>query len=194
MRRLFCYLISCIVFSAGATHFILSEMGTDPLDVFCLGVQKQFGLKIGTTQSIFAIVCLLVWSAMKNWRVPPFSTWLTFFLCGYMIDYMRYLAEGWEVNKTVSLISGVILCLQGSAGIILSGFGIRAMDLVAIAAEELHGVKFWITKAMFETALLLVGWLMGGPVGIGTICFLVVVGYLIKPMVVLSQKVFPLDR
>jgi uncharacterized membrane protein YczE len=169
-------------------------MGTDPLDVFCLGVQKQFGLKIGTTQSIFAIVCLLVWSAMKNWRVPPFSTWLTFFLCGYMIDYMRYLAEGWEVNKTVSLISGVILCLQGSAGIILSGFGIRAMDLVAIAAEELHGVKFWITKAMFETALLLVGWLMGGPVGIGTICFLVVVGYLIKPMVVLSQKVFPLDR
>jgi len=177
------------LFSVGATCFILSGMGTDPLDVFCIGVQNLLGLKIGTTQSLFALGCLGVWSGLNKWKLPPFSTWLTFFICGYLIDFFLFLTTGISVHSIIALLSGLILCLQGSAGIISSGFGIRAMDLVALSLESKFGIKFWISKAIFETLLLTIGWLLGGPVGIGTIGFLIAVGYLVKPMVILNDKI-----
>lgn len=168
-------------------------MGTDPLDVFCIGVQKWTGLKIGTTQSLFALACLGVWSCLNNWKMPPFSTWLTFFICGYLIDLCLYLSLATPlIDKWILLFCGLVLCLQGSAGIIHSGFGIRAMDLVALSLESKFNIKFWISKAAFETLLLVSGWLLGGPVGIGTLCFLIVVGYLIKPAVILNQKIMKL--
>jgi len=185
------YFINCVVFSLGASYFIRSGLGTDPLDVFCLGIQNKVGLSIGTTQSLFALVCLLIWSAINSWMMPPWSTFLTFFLCGYMIDLFRHNIPTFSSGYT-NMIIGSILCLQGSAGIIYSGFGIRAMDLVSISVERITGIKFWITKAVFETALLTLGWYMGGPVGIGTITFLVVVGYLIQPCITINK--FILDK
>ncbi len=166
------YFINCVVFSLGASYFIRSGLGTDPLDVFCLGIHNKVGLSIGTTQSLFALVCLLIW-------------------CGYMIDLFRHNIPTFSSGYT-NMIIGSILCLQGSAGIIYSGFGIRAMDLVSISVERITGIKFWITKAVFETALLTLGWYMGGPVGIGTITFLVVVGYLIQPCITINK--FILDK
>jgi uncharacterized membrane protein YczE len=58
------YLSGCAIFSIGATFFILSHLGTDPLDVLSVGVRNTFGLLIGTTQSLFAVMCLVIWSAL----------------------------------------------------------------------------------------------------------------------------------
>ena len=182
------YFVSCVIFSLGASYFIRSELGTDPLDVFCLGIQNKAGLKIGTTQCVFALVCLALWSSLNSWKMPPWSTFLTFFLCGYMIDFLRWFIPTFD-NNYVNMTIGSILCLQGSAGIISSGFGIRAMDLVSLSIEERFNIPFWISKAGFETALLAAGYALGGPVGMGTVVFLVVVGYLIQPCVTLNEKV-----
>lgn len=182
------YLVSCVVFSLGASYFIRSGLGTDPLDVFCLGVQNTAGLKIGTTQCAFALACLALWSSLNSWKMPPWSTFLTFFLCGYMIDFLRWNIPTFN-NAYFNMVFGSILCLQGSAGIIASGFGIRAMDLVSLSLEDKLNIPFWISKASFETALLASGHILGGPVGIGTVVFLVVVGYLIQPCVILNERV-----
>lgn len=185
------YLLSCIIFSLGATSFIFSNLGTDPLDVFCLGIQNYVDIKIGTIQSIFAGFCLIVYSFLNKWKIPPLSTGVTFFICGYMIDFFRFsLYYFKDFNSYLLLFFGCILCLQGSAGIILSGIGIRAMDLVALSLEEITKKPFWLYKGVAEAALLLTGWILGGPVGIGTVLFLLTVGWLIQPAITLNKKIF----
>jgi len=184
------YFLGCILFSLGATFFIASNLGTNPLDVFTTGIRKQFGLMIGTTQSLFAIACLIIWTIIYRFkRVPPLSTFLTFFVCGYLIDFFLFLTgEQTPLNSWVELIIALVLCTEASALIIMSGFGIRAMDLVAIALTDKTGLPFWVYKGIAEVLLFTVGWALGGMFGIGTIAFLFFVGWMIQPFIILNQN------
>lgn len=182
------YLIGCIIFSLGATFFISSNLGTDPLDVFCIGIQNVFDLKIGTIQSLFAVACLGSYAIIKRTWKMPFSSFLTFFACGYMIDFFRYI-QLHSGNHTLDMILGLVSCLEGSALILMSTFGVRAMDMVSIALQEKTEKPFWLYKGVIETLLLITGYLLGGPVGIGTVLFLVCVGWGIYPTIKLNKKI-----
>ena len=183
------YLLGCILFSFGATLFITSNLGTDPLDVLAIGMRESFGWLIGTTQSAFAILCLLIWSILNKFKFPPLSPFLTFFICGYLIDLFLYLLDHKHIiHPFLEMLIGVVLCTQASALIIMSGFGIRAMDLVAISLNKITDKPFWLYKGILEVLLLVSGYLLGGIVGIGTIFFLVFVGWLIQPCIRLNVK------
>jgi hypothetical protein len=106
-----------------------------------------------------------------------------------MIDFFRFYLSGFDVNQYCFLSLGILLCLQGSAGIIASGIGVRAMDLVAIRLEELGLGPFWVHKWVAESLLLASGYYLGGPVGIGTIAFLVAIGGLLQPSVKLNRNI-----
>jgi len=188
--KYFLYFLGCLLFSLGATFFIASNLGTNPLDVFTTGIRKQFGLMIGTTQSLFAITCLFIWSIIYKFkRVPPISTFLTFFLCGYLIDFFLFLSgEQTPLNSWIELAIALFLCTEASALIIMSGFGIRAMDLVAIAMVDKTGLPFWIYKGIVEVLLFSIGWVLGGAFGVGTIFFLFFVGWMIQPFIYINQK------
>ena len=187
--KYFLYLLGCVLFSIGATLFITSNLGTDPLDVLAIGMKETYGWLIGTTQSVFAIGCLIIWSALNKWKFPPISTFLTFFICGYLIDFFLYLINySHFFQPFIEMLVGIVLCTQASALIIMSGFGIRAMDLVAITLSEKTKKPFWLYKGIAEVLLLVTGWYLGGIVGIGTVFFLVFVGWLIQPCIRLNQK------
>lgn len=189
------YLPGCALFAVGATCFIEAGLGTDPLDVFALGVRDVTPLTVGLAQGAFAALMLVIWSGLKR-RVPSIWPFITFFFCGSMIDLWLHagvlgrapLADG------LLMLVGVGLCALGSAYIIMSGIGIRAMDLVAIALVERTGRPFWVFKAVAEVLLLVVGWALGGPVGIGTVFFLVFVGFLIQPVMTLNGRLVGLPN
>lgn len=189
------YLAGCLLFSVGATFFIHSDLGTDPLDVFALGLLEHAPLTIGITQALVALVCVLVW-AVWNRRRPPLSPFFTFFLCGSIIDVLRATGVAGHVPapKFAIMLIGVLLCTYGSALIIMSGVGIRAMDLVAISMTHKWRWPFWAAKGSLELLLLGSGYLMGGPTGVGTLCFLVFVDTLIQPCMWLTTRMFSLQN
>jgi hypothetical protein len=73
------------------------------------------------------------------------------------------------------------MCSYASALIIMSGVGIRIMDLVAITMVERLGWSFFRAKMTLEVALFSVGWMLGGPIGVTTLMFLIFVGPFIQP-------------
>lgn len=187
------YLAGCLSFSTGAAFFIESRLGTDPLDVFALGLLEHTPLTVGMAQALVAVVCIGVW-ACWNRRRPVLSPFVTFFLCGSLIDALRALDAAAHVPLPAPalMLAGVLLCTEGSALIILSGVGIRAMDLVAITMTLRWRWPFWCAKGLLELVLLVSGWLMGGPVGVGTLCFLGIVDTLIQPGMRLNARLFSL--
>jgi uncharacterized membrane protein YczE len=183
------YLLGCLLFGVGATCFIEADLGTDPLDVFALGVRDHTPLTLGLAQGAFAATMLLTWASLTH-RVPSLWPVVTFLFCGSIIDTL--LAVGWigelQISATPLMLVGVVVCAFGSAYIIMSAVGIRAMDLVAIALAVRTGRPFWVFKAALEALLLVAGWLLGGPIGIGTFFFLVFVGFLIQPVMALNGR------
>ncbi|MEU0102078.1 hypothetical protein [Streptomyces sp. NPDC006267] len=184
--RLGMYLAGCVVFAAGATLFIHSDLGTDPLDVLALGIKSHIPVTIGIAQAGIAVVCIAIWSVW-NRRRPVIAPFITFFLCGSLIDLLLLSDLSW-IGGTPSLVAAVPLCAYGSALIIMSGIGIRAMDLLVISMTRRWKWPFWAAKAGIEAVLLGFGYVLGGPVGVGTLCFLIFVDGLIQPFMALNQR------
>ena len=157
--------------------------------MFALGLRDVTPLTVGLAQGAFAALMLAVWAGLER-RVPSLWPFVTFFFCGSMIDLWLHAGV---LGRTALpdgplMLVGVGLCALGSAYIIMSGIGIRAMDLVAIALVRRTGRPFWLFKAVAEVLLLVVGWALGGPVGVGTVFFLVFVGLLIQPVMTLNGR------
>ncbi|MEO6703340.1 MAG: hypothetical protein ABI140_11605 [Jatrophihabitantaceae bacterium] len=187
------YLSGCLLFAIGAYLFIYSKLGTDPLDTFALGVLRHLPLTIGLVQLSVAIACVTAVSLWLRQR-PRLAPLFTFFFCGSIIDLERKLDPMTTVHipAVVILTLGTLCCAYGSALIIMSGFGIRAIDLLAIAAVRQWRWPFWTGKAIIELSLLATGYLLGGPAGWGTVFFLVGVDLLIQPMVWSNVRVLGL--
>ncbi|MDC0708562.1 hypothetical protein POL68_08780 [Stigmatella sp. ncwal1] len=181
----FLYLLGCVLFSFGANFFIASHLGTDPLDVMALGlIQHVPWMTVGMAHGGFAALCLGVW-AIWNRKAPPLSPFVTFFLCGSLIDLWMHIQVANAflfLPPFPMMLIGVVLCAYGSSLIIMSGIGIRAMDLVAISMVNKWRLPFWASKGALEVLLLVSGWILGGPIGIGTLFFLAFVGWLIQPL------------
>ncbi len=185
------YVVGCIVFSLGADCFIGSNLGTDPLDVFALGLKKHTHITVGLAQGGFALLCLMIWG-LWNRKYPPLSPFVTFFFCGSLIDLWMWCGVATRVGMgpVFLLLAGVLFCAVGSSLIIMSGIGIRAMDLVAITMYQKLDLPFWLCKGVLEILLLVSGWTMGGPVGVGTLVFLGVVGWSIQPLMWFAEGSF----
>ncbi|WP_328967755.1 YczE/YyaS/YitT family protein [Streptomyces sp. NBC_00239] len=183
------YPAGCLLFSVGAHFFIRSRLGTDPLDVFALGVLEHLPLTIGICQAAVAVVCIGIWAGW-NRRRPVLSPFVTFFLCGSLIDLLQWagLAGHLRLGGYPLMLAGAVLCAYASSLIIMSGFGIRAIDLVAITIRQRWKWPFWCGKGLIEAVLLAAGWLLGGPVGVGTLTFLVFVDLLIEPFVRFNRR------
>jgi uncharacterized membrane protein YczE len=180
-----------MAFSVGADFFIAAGLGTDPLDVFALGLMNYLPVTVGIAQAAFALICLIIW-ALWNRRLPLISPFVTCFLCGSLIDLWMWLRldQFVPIGPYAMMLAGTVLCAYGSSFIIMSGIGIRAMDLIAISMTHRWGLPFWAAKGVMEAILLALGWWWGGPVGIGTVCFLVLVGWMIQPLMMANEKVF----
>ncbi len=191
--RYLTYLAGCLLFSVGAKLFIDSHLGTDPLDVLCIGMTKHLPITIGIASGIVAILFLATWS-LWNKKTPPLTPFFTTFSVGCLIDLWNWL----QVQKlTMSflhpswmLVLGVLLCAYASSLIIMSGIGIRIMDLVAITIVERWGWSFFKAKMLLEVILFTSGWALGGPIGVGTLAFLMVVGPFIQPFMTLNSRHF----
>ena len=194
-RSLPLYGLGCLIFSMGAYLFIHSNLGTDPLDTFALGLMTHMPMTVGLAQTLVALLCLLLVAAWTKTRVM-LSPLITFFFCGSIIDGQMALdwAQHTFLHSYAAMITGGFLCAYGSALIIMSNFGIRAIDLLALCMSWRRSIPFWIGKGLIEGSLLLSGWLLGGPVGVGTVCFFVMVDCLIQPMIWANVRLFNLSN
>lgn len=191
------YVLGIVLFSFGAKFFIDSHLGVDPLDVLCIGMTKHLPISIGIASGMVAIGFLAVWS-LWNRKFPPLTPFVTTFSVGCLIDFWNYL----EIQNYTAqfllplpmLLTGLLLCAFASSLIIMSGIGIRIMDLVAITMVQRLGWSFFAAKMTLEVFLFSSGWLLGGPIGFGTVAFLFVVGPFIQPFMWANHRFFSLPN
>ena len=187
------YVLGCLLFSIGAKFFIDSQLGTDPLDVLVIGMNNHLHLGMGGCSSMVALF-FLMWWAIWNRKFPPLAPFVTTALVGFLIDLWNWITLESYTRQVLApypmLIAGLLICSYASSLIIMSGIGIRIMDLVAITMIKKWQWSFFRAKMTLEVGLFSSGWLLGGPIGVATIMFLFVVGPLIQPFMYLNAKMF----
>lgn len=171
-----------IIMSLGITLTIKGNaIGTSPWDVFHIGLYKQLGLTIGTW-SILTGLLIICTTSLYLKSFPKLATLLNMLLIGSFIDVFNWLLPDTDrlFGQIAYFGTGFIIMSIGCGLYIAASLGAGPRDTVMmIIASKGYSVK--TGRMVMEVFAAIAGWLLGGPVGIGTIILALGTGYIIQP-------------
>lgn len=167
------------VFGVGISLQIDARLGNPPWDVFHEGVSLQTGVSIGRVIVLTGLALLVLWIPLR--QRPGIGTILNALVIGTVADVaLRVIPEPAALpTRGVMVVAGIVCVAVGSALYIGSGLGPGPRDglMTGLAAR---GIPVRVARTGIEVTVLVVGWLLGGRVGIGTVVFAVTIGPLVQ--------------
>ena len=187
------YLLMVFTFafmSYGLTAMLWAGVGAPPWDVLHLGLSLQTGLSYGRVAQGVGLVLILV-----SWilRVKPYlGTILNMFFIGFFVDL--FMAAGlaprpaYPALQVIQLALGTALFSYGTAAYILINRGTGPRDSFMLALSRITKLRIGLIRTFIEIAATVGGYLLGGPLGLGTILFALSVGPLIEFFFKIGRK------
>ncbi|MBS2547246.1 hypothetical protein KGQ19_10205 [Catenulispora sp. NL8] len=154
---------------------LMSGLGANPWDVFHQGLAKHIGLPVGTTVILVGVAVMLLWIPIR--QKPGFGTLCNVVVVGLAMDA----AMAWTPTPHVwwlrwgEMVGGIVLNGVATGAYIGAGMGPGPRDGV-MTGYATRGRSIRVVRTSMEVAVLAVGWLLGGTVGIGTAAYALLIG------------------
>lgn len=172
------YLVGLLVAALGITMTIKGyRLGIGPWDVFHVGLYRNFGLTIGSW-SIISGLAIVVGTAIALKKLPKIGTWLNMILLGVFIDIFNWLIPDFETlgAQIIIFILGVAVMGYGMGIYISPNIGAGPRDSLMLVFVEKFGISIKKVRTIIEIVVACLGWLLGGPVGVGTVIVALLIG------------------
>lgn len=174
-RRLFNLYLGLALFGVSCAMIVASGLGLGPWDVFHQGLSEQIGVSLGWVVVGVGAVVLLLWIPLR--QRPGLGTISNAIVIGLVIDAtLTVLRQPASMAGRVLLLVGGVLFSGVATGLYIgAGLGPGPRDgLMTGLAARGHSIR--IVRTALELAVLVVGWILGGTVGVGTVLFAVAIG------------------
>jgi uncharacterized membrane protein YczE len=192
-RRLIQLFAGLVLYGVSDSMLLLAGLGVDPWDVLHQGLARRTGVPIGTWAIIVGAAVLLLWIPLR--QRPGLGTLCNVVLIGAVIDGVLAAVtppHSLAVRAAV-MVSGVALNGVATGLYIGAGLGPGPRDgLMTGYAARGHSLR--LVRTCIEVTVLLVGWLLGGTVGVGTLVYAACIGPLAHFFVPLFTRSAPPDR
>ena len=185
--RIVILLIGLWIAHFGVTLFLLSDLGSDPFNVFVQGVFRSLErvtrwpfLTHGRTHVAISLLIVLVLLAVDRSYIK-IGTALCMVFGGPIIDVftrlLQPLFDGAGMGfRLAALVAGCVILAYGMTIVIRSDAGTGPNDLVALVISDKTRFRFSLTRVAVDAAFALLGFLLGGTVGLGTLICMFLVG------------------
>lgn len=198
--RVVLLLIGLWITHLGVTLFLQTNLGSDPFNVFVQGLFRAIpwpewaGMTHGRVHLLVSLLIMVVLLVVDRSYVG-IGTVLCMALGGPIIDvYTLWLAP--FLNETLPLAVrvpmlavGCVILAFGMTIVIRSQAGTGPNDLVAVVLSDKSGKPFGPVRIGVDLTFALVGFALGGVVGIGTIICAFLVGPAAQLFFPVSEKI-----
>ncbi len=180
-RRLLQLWTGLVLYGLSLALVVRAGLGLAPWDVLHQGLARVTGLSIGTWVVLLSVVVLLAWIPLRV--RPGIGTLSNALLVGTTLDLWLWLLpepEGLPLRVT-ALAAGVALNAVATAMYIGARLGPGPRDglMTGIAARG-HSVR--AVRTAIEGSVLVLGLLLGGTAGVGTVVYALGIGPLVHPL------------
>lgn len=174
--RFFNLFVGLSLYALAMAMIIRAQLGVDPWDVLHLGIANHVPLSLGTIIILVGALVLLAWIPLRQW--PGLGTIANTLYLGVALDFfLRFLPEinglGWQI---LTLVLAILINGLGGALYIGSHFGPGPRDGLMTGLHLRTGLSLRLIRTALELSVLGIGWLLGGPVGLGTVAYAVLIG------------------
>jgi uncharacterized membrane protein YczE len=163
------------LFAAGVVLGLRSGLGVAPWDVLHDGIRKVTPLSFGTATILVGVVLVAV--ALAAGIRPGPGTLANMLAIGLFADAMLATGIAGDLDarplplRLAAVAGGVGLVALGTALYIGAGLGSGPRDSLMLALSARTRVRVGVVRALIEGSVLVVGWLLGGAAGVGTVLY-----------------------
>ena len=164
--------VSLFVNGFGLYLTIRANIGAAPWDVLNLGIAKTFGILYGTASISVSLTILLIDILMKE--PVGIAMFIDAIVVGKAVDFFNWLDP---IPPCKSLLTGIPLMIAGLFVLaytqytyMIASLGCGPRDTLMVGvAKRVKRIPIGVVSIAILSTATLVGWLLGGPVGIGTL-------------------------
>ena len=159
------------LFGLGESLLITSGAGVGPYTVLAQGISNHTGWSIGLSTFVISIFVLLMWIPLK--QKPGMGTILNAFIIALTIEFSVYYLPYPETYpmQILQVVVGVLIIGIGSGFYLIANLGAGPRDGLMIGLQKKTNLPIYSIRTIIEVSVVIVGWLMGGVVGLGTAIF-----------------------
>ena len=190
-RRFSQLVVGLVLYGMTMAMIIRATLGNDPWDVLHQGMAIHLPISFGTAVIIMSGVVLLGWIPLRE--KPGIGTILNSVLVGLSADVFLGLisAPGSDAAQAALLVGGVFFNGVATALYIGSQFGPGPRDGLMTGLHRRTGRSIRLVRTSMEVSVVVIGALLGGVVGIGTVLYAVAIGPLVQWLLPLAIVELP---
>ena len=181
-----CMVVIAVLCMGISLGFLLeTDLGTDPYTFMNVSISAKIGWTLGNWQLTLNAVMLLIVVIVTGINLIGPGSVANMVLVGYTVDFTRWIIgknfeEGFfmgPVARPVTFILGLVGFLISAAVYMNSRLGLSPYDgLGKIICDAFKRIPFFITRIVFDSCAVLIGFLFGARPRIGTILMAVFLG------------------
>lgn len=164
------------IFGTGEALLVAAELGNSPWTVFAEGIAVQTPLSVGAATVVTSFGVLLLWVPLRV--RPGLGTIANAVVIGVAIDVvLAVLGHPAGLAARVLLVLGGIGLVGLGSGLYLgAALGPGPRDGLMTGLHRRTGLPLALVRGAIEVTALVVGALLGGTVGVGTVAFALLIG------------------
>jgi uncharacterized membrane protein YczE len=188
--RLVQLLVGLFLYGASVALQVRAVVGVSSWTVLTQGLERVLPWSFGVITIVSSLVILLLWIPLR--QRPGIGTLLNALAIGPASDLVLWLVPepGGLVGRVLLFVASIALLAVATACYIGAGFGTGARDGLMVGLHERFGWPVWAARTGVEITVVVVGWLLGGNVGVGTVVAAFAIGPLVQPLMPLFRR-FP---
>jgi uncharacterized membrane protein YczE len=181
-NRWFKLLFGFLCVGTGVSFLKQANLGLSPWEVLNDGVSKTTGYPFGTASILVGIPILLLWIPIGE--KLGIGTVLNTVLIGTFINLtLPIIPFASQIALQISWLAlGLVMVGLGSAFYLGTRLGAGPRDGLMMGLYRRTGRSIRLVRTILEIGVLVIGWLMGGTIGIGTLTYALSIGSIIQFM------------
>jgi uncharacterized membrane protein YczE len=181
-RRLPQLYLGLVLYGVSLAMMVRGALGLAPWDVLHSGFIRHVPMTLGQAVVLFSFVVLVLWIPLRE--MPGLGTISNAVVVGLSADATLALLDRPDalVGRIALMVGGVALCGLASALYIGAQLGRGPRDGLMTGFARRTGLSLRLVRTALEVTVVVIGLLLGGKLGLGTVVYALAIGPLTQVM------------
>jgi uncharacterized membrane protein YczE len=181
-RRLPQLYVGLVLYGVSLAMMVRGALGLAPWDVLHSGFIRHVPMTLGQAVVLFSFVVLVLWIPLRE--MPGIGTISNAIVVGLSADATLAVLDRPDAMwaRIALMLGGVALCGLASALYIGAQLGRGPRDGLMTGLARRTGLSLRLVRTALEVAVVVIGLLLGGVLGIGTVVYALAIGPLTQLM------------
>jgi uncharacterized membrane protein YczE len=168
--------VGLVLYGVSLGMMVRGDLGLAPWDVLHSGLIRHVPITLGQAVVVMSFVVLLAWIPLRE--MPGLGTISNAFVVGFSADGTLWLLDRPDaiVARVLLMVGGVLLCGLAGALYIGAQLGRGPRDGLMTGLSRRTGRSLRLVRTAIEVSVVLIGLVLGGTLGLGTVLYALAIG------------------